>query len=111
MHLKKKKEKEKAHKQTEGKANRNKQPPLSLLPWRRPPPPAPPFKSQLLLKTSGNPRRFPNVQHKLRYTFQFLTGKTEQTTRIHLQKTVEDNGEENYEVLFGTSAAFLTALD
>ena len=31
--------------------------------------------------------------------------------RIHLQKTVEDNGEENYEVLFDTSAAFLTALD
>ena len=32
------------------------------------------FKDQLFLKTSGNPARFPNTQHKLRYAYQFLTG-------------------------------------
>jgi hypothetical protein len=65
------------------------------------------FKSQLLLKTSGNPRRFPNVQHKLRYAFQFLTGKAERTMRIHLRRIVAEDGEETYEVLFDTFAAFL----
>ena len=69
------------------------------------------FKSQLLLKTSGNPRRFPNVQHKLRYAFQFLTGKAERTMRIHLRRMVGEDGEESYEVLFDTFAAFLAALD
>ena len=69
------------------------------------------FKSQLLLKTSGNPRRFPNVQHKLRYAFLFLTGKVERTMRIHLRRLVGEDGEEIYEVLFDTFAAFLTALD
>ena len=30
------------------------------------------FKNQLFLKTSGNTTRFPNVQHKMRYAYQFL---------------------------------------
>src|SRR5258708_2784085 len=38
------------------------------------------FKDQLLQKTSGNPSCFPNVQHKLRYAYQFLTGKAQWTT-------------------------------
>ena len=69
------------------------------------------FKDQLLLKTSGNPARFPNVQHKLRYAFQFLTGKAQRTMRIHPQRSTDPDGEENYEILFTTFAEFLSALD
>jgi hypothetical protein len=69
------------------------------------------FKDQLLLKTSGNPARFPNVQHKLRYAYQFLTGKAQRTMRIHLKRKVAADGEETYEVLFDSFAAFLKALD
>ena len=69
------------------------------------------FKDQLLLKTSGNPARFPNVQHKLRYAFQFLTGKAQRTMRIHLKRSTDTDGEETYEILFTTFAEFLTALD
>ena len=39
------------------------------------------FKNQLLSKTSGNPVRFPNVQHKLRYPFQPLAGKARRTMK------------------------------
>ena len=70
------------------------------------------FKDQLMLKTSGNAARFPNTQHKLRYAYQFLTGKAQRTMRIHLRRTADPaNGEETYEIAFDTFAAFLTALD
>src|SRR6266699_1001545 len=69
------------------------------------------FKDQLILKTSGNPMRFPNIQHKLRYAYQFLTGKAQRTMRIHIRRTPDANGEETYEIVFDTFAAFLTALD
>ena len=69
------------------------------------------FKDQLLLKTSGNPAHFPNVQHKLRYAFQFLTGKAQPTMCIHLKRSTDPDGEETYEILFTTFAEFLAALD
>ena len=43
------------------------------------------FKNQFLLKTSGNPTRFLNVQHKLCYAYQFLIGRAQRTMRIYLQ--------------------------
>ena len=64
------------------------------------------FKDQLIVKTSGNPARFPNTQHKLRYAYQFLTGKAQRTMRVHLQRTTVADGEETYEVLFTSFAAF-----
>ena len=64
-----------------------------------------------MLKTSGNAARFPNTQHKLRYAYQFLTGKAQRTMRIHLRKATDDCGEETFEILFDSFAAFLTALD
>ncbi len=70
-----------------------------------------PFKDQLILKTSGNSTRFPNIQHKLRYAYQFLTGKAQRTMRIHIRRTPDANGEEMYEIVFDTFAAFLAALD
>src|SRR6266705_3628015 len=70
-----------------------------------------PFKDQLILKTSGNPMRFPNVQHKLRYAYQFLTGKAQRTMRIHIRRTPDANGEETYKIDFDTFATFLAALD
>ena len=42
------------------------------------------FNDQLMLKTSGNAARFPNTQHKLRYAYQFLTGKAQRTMRIQI---------------------------
>ena len=70
------------------------------------------FKDQLMLKTSSNAARFPNTQHKLRYAYQFLTGKAQRTMRIHLQRKANTaNGEETYETAFDTLAAFLTSLD
>ena len=45
------------------------------------------FKVQLILKTSGNPARFPNTQHKLRYAFQSHPGKAQKTMRVHLRRT------------------------
>ena len=69
------------------------------------------FKNQLMLKTSGNAARFRNTQHKLRYAYQFLTGKAQRTMRIHLRKATDDCGEETFEILFNSFAAFLTALD
>src|SRR6266705_2286504 len=69
------------------------------------------FKDQLILKTSGNPARFPNTQHKLRYAYQFLTGKAQRTMRVHLRQTAGEDGEETYEVLFSSFAAFLATLD
>jgi len=68
------------------------------------------FKDQLILKTSGNEARFPDTQHKLRYAYQFLTGKAQRTMRIHLRRT-EVDGNERYDVVFNTFAAFLAALD
>ena len=64
------------------------------------------FKDQLILKTSGNPARFPNTQHKLWYAYQFLTGKAQRTMRVHLRRTTGADGEETYEVLFTSFAAF-----
>ena len=49
------------------------------------------FKDQLILKTSGNAARFPNTQHKLRYTYQFLTGKAQRTMRIHLRRIADSS--------------------
>ena len=70
------------------------------------------FKDQLMLKTSSNAARFPNTQYKLRYVYQFLTGKAQRTMRIHLRRTMDPaNGEETYEIAFDTFAAFLTTLD
>ena len=70
------------------------------------------FKDQLRLKTSGYADRFPNTQHKLRYAYQFLTGKTQRTMQIHLCRTADTaNSEEAYEIAFETFAACLTALD
>ena len=68
-------------------------------------------KDQLMLKTSGNAARFPNTQHKLRYAYQFLTGKAQRMMRIHLRKSTDDRGEEAFEILFNCYAAFLAALD
>ena len=69
------------------------------------------FKDQLILKTSGNPARFPNTQHKLRYAYQFLTGKAQWTMRVDLRRTTGADGDETYEVRFTSFAAFLAALD
>ena len=70
------------------------------------------FKDQLMLKTSGNAAHIPNTQHKLRYAYQFVTGKAQRTMRIHLRRTADPaNGEETYEIAFDTFAAFLTALN
>ena len=70
------------------------------------------FKDQLMLKTSGNADHFTNTQHKLRYAYQFLTGKAQRTMRIHLRRTTDPaNSKETYEIAFDTFAAFLTALD
>ena len=69
------------------------------------------FKDQLMLKTSGNAARFLNSQHKLRYAYQFLTGKAQRTMRIHRQQSMDDRGEETFEILFDSFAAFLAALD
>ena len=69
------------------------------------------FKDQLMLKTSGNAARFPNTQHKLRYAYQFLTGKAQRTMRIHLCKSTDDRSEEAFEILFDSFAAFLAVLD
>ena len=69
------------------------------------------FKDQLMLKTSGNAARFPNTQHKLRYAYQFLTGKTQRTMWIHLRKSTDDWGEETFKILFDSFAAFLAGLD
>ena len=69
------------------------------------------FKDQLILKTSGNPARFPNTQHKLRYANQFLRGKSQRTMRVHRLRTTGADGDETYEVLFTSFAAFLAALD
>ena len=70
------------------------------------------FKNQLMLKTSGSTARFPNTQYKLRYTYQFLTGKAQRAMRIHLRRTADPaTGEETYEIAFDTFAAFLTTLD
>src|SRR6266699_1106960 len=69
------------------------------------------FKDQLILKTSGNPTRCPNVQQKVRYAYQFLNGKAQRTMRIHIRRTPDENGEETYEIVFDTFAAFLAALD
>ena len=68
------------------------------------------LKNQLILKTSGNPARFPNTQHKLRYAYQFLTGKAHRTTRVHLRRTTGADGDETYKVLFSSFAAFLAPL-
>ena len=65
-----------------------------------------------MVKTSGNASRFLNTQHKLRYVYQFLTGKAQRTMRIYLRWTADPaNGEETYEIAFNTFATFLTALD
>ena len=65
-----------------------------------------------MLKTSGNAARFPNTQHKLRYTYQFLTGKGQRTMRIHLHWTANPaNGEETFKISFNMFTAFLTAHD
>ena len=69
------------------------------------------FKDQLMLKTSGNAACFPNTQQKPRYTYQFLTGKAQRTMQIHLRKSTDDRGEETFEILFDSFAAFLAALD
>ena len=70
------------------------------------------FKDQLMLKTSRNAARFPNTLHKQRYANQFLTGKAQQTMRIHIRRNVDPaNGEETYEIAFNRFSAFLTALD
>ena len=42
------------------------------------------FKDQMILKTSGNPTRFLNTQHKLRYAYQFLASKAQRTMHVHL---------------------------
>ena len=71
-----------------------------------------PFKDQLMLKTSGNAACCLNTQHKLRYAYQFLTGKAQRTMWIYLRRTADlANGEETYEIAFDTFAAFLTVLD
>ena len=65
-----------------------------------------------MLKSSSNDARFPNTQQKLRYAYQFLTGKAQRTMRIHLRWIADPvNGEEKYEIAFYTFAAFLTALN
>ena len=69
------------------------------------------FKDQLMLAVSSNHSRFPNLQHRLRYAYQFLTGKAQRTMRIHLRKVTTLDGEETYEVSFDTFAAFLAALE
>ena len=69
------------------------------------------FKDQLMLAVSGNQSRFPNLQHRLRYAYQFLTGKAQRTMRIHLRKVTTLDGEETYEVSFDSFAAFLAALE
>ena len=69
------------------------------------------FKDQLLLTTSGNPTRFPNVQHKLRYAYQLLAGRARRTMCIHLRRTTAPDGEETYEILFNSFSASLAALD
>ena len=70
------------------------------------------FKDQLMLKSSGNAAHFPNTEHKLRYAYQFLSGKAQRTMWIHLRRTADPaNGEETYVIAFNTFAAFLTALD
>lgn len=69
------------------------------------------FKDQLILTTSGNPARFPSTQRKLRYAYQFLTGKAQRTMRAHLRRTPGTDGEETHEVLFASFAALLAALD
>ena len=69
------------------------------------------FKDQMILKTSGNPACFPNTQHKLRYGYQFLTVKAQRPIRVHLRRTTGADGEETYEVLFTSFAAFLAAPD
>ena len=69
------------------------------------------FKNQLMLKTSGNAARFPNTQHKLRYAYQFLTGKAQRTMRIHLRKSTDDCGEETFEIICDSFATFLAALN
>ena len=38
------------------------------------------FQDQLMLKSSGNAARFSNSQQKLRYAYQFLTGKVSHLT-------------------------------
>ena len=69
------------------------------------------FKDQLMLKPSGNAACFPNTQHKLRYAYQFLTGKAQRTMRIHLRRTADPaNGEDTYEIALDTFTAFLTTL-
>ena len=69
------------------------------------------FKDQLMLKTCGNAAHFPNTQHMLRYAYQFLTGKAQRTMWIHLCKSTNDSGEETYEILFDSFAAFLATLN
>ena len=69
------------------------------------------FKDQLMLKTSGNAACFPNTQYKLRHAYQFLTCKAQRTMRIHLHKSMDDRGEETFEILFDSFAAFLAGLD
>ena len=69
------------------------------------------FKNQVILKTSSNAARFLNTQHKLHYTYQFLTGKAQRTMRIHLHKSTDDCGEETFKILFDSFATFLAALD
>ena len=69
------------------------------------------FKDPLMLKTSGNAARFPNTQHKLRYAYLFLTGKTQRRMQIHLHKSTDDHGEEAFEILFDSFTAFLAALN
>ena len=64
-----------------------------------------------MLKTYDNAARFPNTQHKLRYAYQFLTGKAQRTMRIHLRKSTDDRSEETFEILFDSFAALLAALD
>ena len=54
-----------------------------------------------MLKTSGNGARFPNTQHKLRYAYQFLTGKAQRTMWIHLRKSTADRGECHGPVFLG----------
>ena len=51
------------------------------------------------------------MQHKLRYDFQFLTGKAQRTMRIDLKRNTSSDGEETYEILFDTFTTFLSVLD
>ena len=52
------------------------------------------FKDLLILKTSGNLAHFLNIQQKLRYAYQFLTGKAQRTMCVHLRRTTRAEGDE-----------------